>query len=288
MPVEVYRDEREAQRDAILAQAGFGGSSDLRVARYSENADLARVHGGTAFHSVCLILSGGMTRIDRHLPTMVRGDISIDPNWFDGVFTNEGMTNWVSVFVRADRVEEMASDMVLGGRVPEILRRQSDPDPVLSDLVRACANAVLVRHPVSTLELDGWAQVIGAHLLRYHSDTTMTPRKETGALSERVLGILLEAIEADLDGDLCLASLARVVDMGTTRLSEGFRKSTGRSLHQYVLERRVWRARDLIDASAMTLAEIAFAVGFSSQSHMTVAFRDHFGTTPGRYRRDRD
>ncbi len=60
------------------------------------------------------------------------------------------------------------------------------------------------------------------------------------------------------------------------------------SPHQWLLTRRVSKARSLLADSTLTLAEIALACGFSSQSHFNRAFAANIGTTPGRWRRSRD
>ncbi|MEM7641848.1 MAG: helix-turn-helix transcriptional regulator, partial [Pseudomonadota bacterium] len=61
-------------------------------------------------------------------------------------------------------------------------------------------------------------------------------------------------------------------------------QATGLSPHQFLLRRRIARAKDMLRTSVMPLAEIAVATGFSSQSHMTDVFRQKVGTTPGKYR----
>ncbi|MEL6801573.1 MAG: AraC family transcriptional regulator [Pseudomonadota bacterium] len=283
MPVEVYRDEREVQRDGLVTQAGFGTDADLRIARFSENVDLARVHAGSPYHTSCFLLSGGMTRVDRPMATLTRGCVTVEPTWFEGTFTNEGPTDWLMVYIKAERLTEMASEMAGTFEDSDLKRMHGGPEPILSSLIRACADSTLYSGGTSRLELDGWAQVIGARLLKYHSEATV--RDDPSALSDRALSILYDVIEDDLDGDLSLASLAHILDLSTTRLSQGFRISTGKTVHQYVQERRVELARDLVESTDRSLAAIAFEVGFSSQSHMTAVFRDHLGVTPGKYRR---
>lgn len=285
MPVEVYRDDREALRTGIVAQAGFGTEADLRVARFSENVDLARVHSGAAYHTACYLLSGGMTRVDKPMPTLTRGAVTVEPTWFEGTFTNEELTDWLMVYIKAERLSEMASELSADFDEESLRRVHGGPDPILANLIRTCADSALKGGRASRIELDGWAQVIGSHLLKRHSAASIS--ENPAALGDRALAILLDVIEAELDGELSLAYLARLLDMGTTRLSQGFRLSTGKSVHRYVLERRVERARELIDSSGRSLADIAFDVGFSSQSHMTAVFREHFGITPGKYRRSR-
>jgi AraC family transcriptional regulator len=64
-----------------------------------------------------------------------------------------------------------------------------------------------------------------------------------------------------------------------------FRAATGLTPHQYVLEQRLHRARQLLEQKETALADIAVACGFSVQTHMTDNFRKHLGITPGEYRR---
>jgi len=286
MAVDVFRDDRETARDAMVSHAGFRTSSDLRIARFSENVDIAHVHPGSEYHSSCLITSGAMFRVDRPLPAIRPGNVTLEPTWFEGQFTNDEVTDWTTVYIRETRLIEMAEQFSDTPAPSELIRSDGGPDPVLAALIRSCAGSLLSKHPPSQLELDGWAQIYGAHFLRHYSAAPIEIAS-SGGLGARALRIAIEAIEEDIEGDLSLASLARILDMGTTRLSSGFREATGQSIHQYVLARRVDRARELIDAGDMELADIAFAVGFSSQSHMTAVFRAQLGITPGKYRRDR-
>ena len=63
-----------------------------------------------------------------------------------------------------------------------------------------------------------------------------------------------------------------------------FRRSTGLPPHRYLLQRRVGRAKKLVSAGRLSLAEISYALGFPSQAHFTTTFRKLVGTTPGAYR----
>ncbi len=285
MPVEVFRDEREVARSAILDHAGFGMDADLRIARFSENVDIANVRPGAAYASSCLILSGGMIRLDRKTPEIAPGAITVEPTWFEGSFTNDVETKWLSVYVKQERIDEIGQHLSVGGRAPDLIRREAEADPILADIIRTCATTLLQDRPITQLELDGWAQVVGTHLLQHHSDDPIRVQRSETQLNKRALRILFEAIEEDIDTDLSIARLARILDVGTTKLSLGFRAATGRTVHQYVIERRVERAREKLETTDMPLADIAFAVGFSSQSHMTAVFRRQMGVTPGVYRR---
>ena len=56
--------------------------------------------------------------------------------------------------------------------------------------------------------------------------------------------------------------------------------------HRYLLNRRIERARRLLGQADMSIAQVAYRCGFSSQAHLTLAFRRACRLTPGEYRRE--
>lgn len=105
-----------------------------------------------------------------------------------------------------------------------------------------------------------------------------------GGLSDKSLSLLFDVIEASLSEDISLVELARVVELTPHHFARTFKKATGFTPHQYVLERRVARAREMLVQPDNSLADVAYATGFSSQAHMTDVFRKRLGITPGAYR----
>jgi AraC family transcriptional regulator len=84
-----------------------------------------------------------------------------------------------------------------------------------------------------------------------------------------------------LTADIEVAELAGLVRLSPHYFSLVFRQAVGVSPHQYILQQRVAEARRLLSAGGMTLAELAFHLGFADQSHFSRAFRKVTGTTPG-------
>jgi AraC family transcriptional regulator len=105
-----------------------------------------------------------------------------------------------------------------------------------------------------------------------------------GGLASVRLKRVVEFIEEHLGDDLGLVELAEVAGLSTHHFGESFKRSTGMALHRYVVERRLQRARGLLGDTEMPIGEIAFTVGFSSQSHFTVSFRRLTGVTPKVFR----
>jgi len=73
--------------------------------------------------------------------------------------------------------------------------------------------------------------------------------------------------------------------LSTFHFCRVFKQTEGISPHRYVLQCRVQRTQQLLTSTAMSVAEIADAVGFSNQSHCIYYFREIVGVTPGEYRR---
>ena len=97
---------------------------------------------------------------------------------------------------------------------------------------------------------------------------------------------ITDFIEQSLDQGFGVGALAEMIDMPTQVFARSFVLATGQTPHQYVLSRRIARAQELLATGGMSLAEIAYACGFASQSHMTDVFRQKLGVTPGRYRKE--
>jgi AraC family transcriptional regulator len=66
-------------------------------------------------------------------------------------------------------------------------------------------------------------------------------------------------------------------------LAATFRRHYGCSLGEYLRRRRVATARELLTNPDLPLTEIAFAAGFSDQSHLTRTFKRFTGMTPLQY-----
>ena len=94
-------------------------------------------------------------------------------------------------------------------------------------------------------------------------------------------------IEANLEKQLSVRELASVVRLGPGHFQRAFRKSFGVSPHAYVVGQRIVRAQEVMLQSNAPLAEIALAVGFSDQAHLTTRFRREVGVTPAVWRRER-
>jgi transcriptional regulator GlxA family with amidase domain len=91
--------------------------------------------------------------------------------------------------------------------------------------------------------------------------------------------------DAHYDEPLDLAELAGAAHVSQRHFSRSFRRAYGETPYQYLLTRRLERARHLLRTTEMQVAEICLAVGFTSVGSFTTTFRRHVGITPMDYRR---
>jgi AraC family transcriptional regulator len=101
--------------------------------------------------------------------------------------------------------------------------------------------------------------------------------------SEDQTRLLVDYIRANLAVDLNLSSLAELLDISPRQFFRMFANTLGCTPHRYVMKERVARASELL-AAKWTLAELADALGFASQSHFSNVFQKTTGMSPGRFR----
>lgn len=95
---------------------------------------------------------------------------------------------------------------------------------------------------------------------------------------------LIDYIEAHLEHALTLGELAVRCNLSEYHFARMFRVSFGLPPHQYLLARRLHRARLLLRLGHAPLGEVALACGFASASHFSNRFRQVLAATPGEYR----
>jgi AraC-like DNA-binding protein len=105
-----------------------------------------------------------------------------------------------------------------------------------------------------------------------------------GGLSPGAMRRVREYVEVHLDESIDLSMLARVAGLSVHHFARQFRQSAGVTPHVYLTQKRVERAQEMLVQTDLSLAEIAFTVGFFDQGHLARHFRHMLGTTPREFR----
>ncbi|WP_439617256.1 helix-turn-helix domain-containing protein [Shinella sp.] len=200
----------------------------------------------------------------------------------------EGSFDFVLLEIGQSAIERMAYGADLSG-VSELLARGEEPDPVLGGLMGALFATTGDNVERSALFVDQLSVAIGIHVMqRYGNARQGAARVMRGRrISPRCLSTVREMMRSRLEGDLAIAELADACNLSEGAFLRAFRETVGKTPSQFLLQQRVERARDLLDASPLSISEIATACGFADQSHFTRVFSRVVGTSPGAWRRSR-
>ncbi len=113
---------------------------------------------------------------------------------------------------------------------------------------------------------------------------TRTNPPTVQALSTSDVRMLTEFIDANLHRNIALSELSQLVDLSPSHLCRAFKQAAGRPPHQFQIERRIDKAKALLQRPDLSLVEVALELGFSTQSHLSNQFRRIVGMTPARFR----
>lgn len=240
------------------------------------------------YHTICLHESGASVRRSGSDAVLTPGMAFLQAAEDDGIFNSDGHLNYSHLYLPIETLEDLKKDIdttsARGAIMPvEFGCREAEFTRTLADLVTTIRDTP----SPSAIEFDEWTVDIGMALLRYttrlEDDALVGATKSS--LTPAQLSNIVDFIETRIGTRITLADLADMCGISQFRFMRAFKAETGFNPHQYVIERRVARAKDLLQDSQDSIADIAYDVGFSSQAHMTDVFRKRVGATPGQFRR---
>lgn len=141
--------------------------------------------------------------------------------------------------------------------------------------------------PANHLTLSAASSLLMTHLIQHYSNVQWRLPTVTGGLAPVTLRNVLAYIDAHLAEPLTLADLAHEAALSEFHFARMFRQSMKMAPHQYVMQRRMAVAKQLVCHSQRPLTEIALACGFSSPSHFSNRFKQVTGKTPSQLRASR-
>ncbi len=183
------------------------------------------------------------------------------------------------------KVAEEAFDLD-PARVHFPVRYYDRSSPEVIDTLTALRRELLTGGPGGRLCAESLANVLVVQLIRQMSNrqgSNGVTRGSSGRLARHALRAVEEYIHAHLDQNVALADLADVAHLSEFHFARLFKQTTGLPPHQFVIHQRVERAKRLIAAGRLSLAQIAIDVGFSDQSQLIRHFKRLVGVTPKRF-----
>ncbi|UPG90982.1 AraC family transcriptional regulator [Luteibacter aegosomaticola] len=162
--------------------------------------------------------------------------------------------------------------------------------PDSSDIVHPPAVRSLAQVLFDTLRAEQPNAPLMAHVALALRAILPAPQREDagairGGLANWQERRALAFMEQRLDQSFPVSDVADACGLSVNHFSRAFRRSLGKPPHRWLLERRIGRARELLQTTELSLADIALACGFAEQSHFTRVFTRLVGMPPGAWRR---
>jgi AraC-like DNA-binding protein len=174
--------------------------------------------------------------------------------------------------------ESSASDMPLAPRL-------FFEDQELSCTARKLETLIENPEPDNQLYFEALGVVLAHELMRLNGGTPRVKSPVRGGLAAWQQRIVVEYIEENLAKQITLATLAGLVRLSPHYFCRAFKQSFRVPPHHYHSSRRIEHAKMLLARPTCSVTEIGVALGFSTTSSFTAAFRKAAGQTPTEYRR---
>jgi AraC family transcriptional regulator len=182
--------------------------------------------------------------------------------------------------VGQDLLRSVTEESGLDSRHIEILNRFQTRDTQIEHIGWVLKAEMETGYPNGRLYIESLAQALAIHLLNRHSSQSHEVTLPKGGIPGHRLKQVLAYIEDNLSQDLSLHNIADVSGLSASYFKTAFRASVGHPVHQYVIQRRVERARSLLSEGELPICQIALETGFAHQSHLAYHMRRVLGVTP--------
>jgi AraC family transcriptional regulator len=210
------------------------------------------------------------------------GDMSIYPAhlWLTASWLEEA--EFLQLYLEPSFLEHINYELYGCDRVE--LLPQSFLDPLIQNIALALKTTLESNSFASRLYVDSMTQALGVHLLARYSNIKYPLFSYKKGLSKQQLQLTIDYIQDHLDRDVSLAELAILVRLSCYHFARLFKQSTGYSPHQYHIQCRIDRAKQLLKKEELSIANIAQIVGFANQGHLNYHFKRLVGITPRKFK----
>lgn len=254
--------------------------SNLTTWKLESNRHIAVVHLHGAIHRLETELEG--TGAILHPP--MNGEVWVIPAQARYASLAQGaVVRYAELFLDPEVLSTLTGDRVT---VPSIRPRAGHYDEHFYRTVQRLY--FLVRQPgdLARMEAEALSRAIYLHFFRVYSAGPLALKRSPSIpqFRPREKRLIEEYVDDHLGSAIALADLARLLGCTVHQLLSAFRGTFGTTPAQYVIERRLRMARNLLIRSSCDITSIALETGFSSHAHLTMTFKNRVGITPSEFR----
>jgi AraC family transcriptional regulator len=196
----------------------------------------------------------------------------------------EGEVRHLHLYLSPTLLQQIATSADIDPDTVEFVDTLGMFDPRIETIALSLLSELRSEGLGGRLYVESLANILGIHLLRQHSSVKQPSLPRSVGLDRATLRRVSTYIEEHLAEDLSLSALAAVANLSPYHFARLFKASTGFAPHQYVIGRRIERAKLLLSTTNWSLAAIAHAVGFAHESHLALHFKRLTGLLPSSYR----
>ena len=305
-PLENLPDTPEAQqrvlpagerRAADVEMARVLKTAPLRMALDSSNGAIAHWKHG-AQHDVVqpmadhvvMTYPSGVQRLERRdgksvaIGTARSGVVTIIPAGSSARWDIPGLVNVVQLYLPHTTLERVAGEADRAGP-GNLLERTGHPDTITSRLLMSAADALEGNETLDALFRHQLTDLLATRLLAAHAGAPTTFQPVMGGLNPTVLRRSIERLRSDSEADVSLGALASDAGLSRFHFCRAFKESTGLSPHAWLRQHRLEQAMNMLRDTDESVAGVAAALGYASQTAFAAAFRKLTGETPSNWRR---
>lgn len=241
-------------------------------------------------HHVIMAYNGSIQRMERRsgrsvaIGTFRPGVVIIIPEGSSSRWDIPKPVDVVQLYLPRTTLVRVADEADTAASI-DLLERTAHPDPITSRLLLSAADVLEGNEALDTLFRQQLTDLLATRLLAAHTGAPSTTQPAMGGLSPKVLLRAIERLRSDSDADVSLSALAADAGLSRFHFCRAFRESTGLSPHTWLRQHRLEQAMNMLRDTDATVASVAAALGYASQTAFAAAFRKLTGESPSDWRR---
>lgn len=257
--------------EIILPEIVSIGIYDKRLA--SKNRDITKNRKTSMFEIELPIENGGISYIDESKTPITPNEI---------ICAKPGQTRHTQLPFKCYFIHMV----VKGGKLYDILmdtpnhfttEKSEEYKKIFTDMCKYYDNS-----------LDGDSIILHSLILKLvytiHSDCQkIIKRSKTKSNNYELIDKAMKFIDKNFISPLTLEDIAKHVSLSPIYFHNSFKAATGKTPHEYLNEKRIKKAANLLVSTDLSLAQIAYECGFSSQSYFSYSFKKYMKLTPREY-----
>lgn len=222
---------------------------------------------------------------ERHAGLAIHGDIELVPAGMPARWEMTDTDTALALILSPGLLGRAAAESDAGRTRVDVRSRFQVRDPQIEHIAWALKAEVEQDYPNGTIFMDSLATALAVRVMGRYGAGGIERLPADRGLPPRKLRFVLSYIDEHLREDLRLHAIATAAGLSVSHLKVLFRRSVGLPVHQYVVQRRISRAVELLRQDGLPISQVALEVGFAHQSHLAMHMRRLLGITPLECRR---